>query len=333
MSPRSRVVAVVALVATAAVGATVAGALVQGREAGGEVHGQTETAAARERAEPPALELLLAARSDRDARALRRAERLYEDGKSEKARAIFDRVARRDPDSLEAAIGAAVARWPDGTTERLEELADAWSEKALAHLNLGLALAAEGDAAGARTAWRTAERREPDSPAALRAEDLLHPELPPGRPAFLLETPRAGTAGTSDPAKRLTELERRARRGGARDWLLLGSALERVGRRVSAQGAYDRAVALAPGALAPRVAAAVSRFDKDEPSLAFSRLGPLSRERPRSAIVRFHLGLMLLWLAQVDEARRQLELAREAEPRGFYGRQAARVLDRLEEIE
>src|SRR3712207_8076834 len=47
---------------------------------------------------------------------------------------------------------------------------------------------------------------------------------------------------------------------------------------------------------------------------AFSRLGPLSRRFPRSASVRFHLGVLLLWQGDLDEAERQLELARQAAP-------------------
>ena len=62
------------------------------------------------------------------------------------------------------------------------------------------------------------------------------------------------------------------------------------------------------------MAAAVGLFDKARPAKAFSRLGPLSREFPKAATVRFHLGLLLLWSGQVKEARRQLVLVRTAEP-------------------
>ena len=62
------------------------------------------------------------------------------------------------------------------------------------------------------------------------------------------------------------------------------------------------------------MAAAVGLFDKARPAQAFSRLGPLSRDFPKAATVRFHLGLLLLWSGQVKEARRQLELVRTVEP-------------------
>jgi predicted Zn-dependent protease len=107
--------------------------------------------------------------------------------------------------------------------------------------------------------------------------------------------------------------------------------LQRLGRPLSAQAAFDRAVELDPSDLAAQTAAAVVRFDKDDPSQAFSRLGPLASANPRSAVVRFHLGLMLLWLQQVDEARRQLGTARENSPSSIWGMEAGRLLARLDE--
>ena len=157
--------------------------------------------------------------------------------------------------------------------------------------------------------------------------------LPTRRPRFVFGGRLPRGLARLEPQARLARLERRARSGAARDWLLYGVALESVGRRVSAQAAYDRAVGLAPRAVEPRVAAAVSRFDKDRPAVAFSRLGPLAREHGRAAAVRFHLGLLLLWLPNVDEARRQLGVAEAADPGGFYGRESARLLARLEGVE
>jgi tetratricopeptide (TPR) repeat protein len=332
VSPRTRVTALVAVIAAGAAGVTVAGALIQGGETGGEVHGRTETSAA-ERRERPTLELAMLDRGDREARALRRAERLYETGRAEAARSAFEAVLERNPASIEAEIGAAVAGWPDRTVERLRALVEREPESGVARLNLGLALLAAGDVAGARGEWREAERRDPDSAAALRAEDLLNPDMPPGRPRFVLGGRVPPGLARLAPETRLARLERRARSGGARDWLLYGVALESVGRRVSAQAAYDRAVALAPGDLDPRVAAAVSRFDKDRPSDAFSRLGPLARASDGAPVVRFHLGLLLLWLPDVEEARRQLRRVVAADREGFYGHEAARLLARIGDLE
>jgi tetratricopeptide (TPR) repeat protein len=330
MSPRARVAAIVAAVCVLAVGATVAGALVQGREAGGEVHGQTTTEAVRP--ERPPLELAVLDRDDAEARALRAAERAYERNDTAAALRRFRAVLARDPASVEAAVGVAVAGGPTGTTRRLAGIVDEHPTSAVARLNHGLALLADGDPEAAADEWREAERRDPDSPAALRAEDLLNPRSPPGRPQFFLaDFPR--DVERLPAQRRLAELRARAQGGDARSWLALGSALESAGRRVSAQRAYDRALELDRSSLDARVAAALSRFDKDDPSRAFSRLGPLASANPEAPVVRFHLGLMLLWLPDLEGARRQLELAREEAPRGYYGRQARRILARLQQLE
>lgn len=331
MSPRARVAAIVALIAVAAAGATVGGALVQGREAGGEVHGRTETGS--DRAEPPALELAAVSR-DATARALGRAERVYEEGNAASAAEQFEAILRREPDSVEAAVGAAVAAWPIETRERLEELVERHPDSAVARLNLGLVLFAEGEAEAAREEWREAERRDPDAPAALRAEDLLNADSPPGRPVFVApiqigDTFAAALLSGDDAPYRAARA--RAAAGDPSGWLRIGVGFQQLGKRVSAEEAFDEAVRAAPGSLEARVAAAVARFDKDDPTASFSRLGPLAGRHPRSGLVRFHLGLMLLWLPNVEESRRQLRLARAAG--GFYGRQAARILARLDESE
>jgi tetratricopeptide (TPR) repeat protein len=332
VSPRSRVVAIVSVVAAVAAAAVVGGALIQGGSAGGEVHGQTATTPD-PGPEPPALELALTDRDDAEARALRKAERLYETGDEDEAKGRFDRLLAANPNSIEAAIGAAIAAWPDGTIARLRALVRDAPESARAHLNLGLALVADGKLEDARREWRQAEKVDPDSPAALRADDLLHPEMPPGRPQVVLNAGLPRAIARLSYEEQLPVLERRAEAGRAEDWLLYGSLLERHGRRLSGQRAYERAFALDPENLATQTAVAVIRFDKDDPAAAFSRLGPLAAKHPDAAIVRFHLGLMLLWLPSVAEAREQLRLAVEAAPKGFYAREARRILERLEGVE
>ena len=49
--------------------------------------------------------------------------------------------------------------------------------------------------------------------------------------------------------------------------------------------------------------------------------------------VRVHLGLMLLWMGQVDAAKAQLRQAKAIAPRNPLGREADRFLNRLESIE
>jgi tetratricopeptide (TPR) repeat protein len=277
---------------------------------------------------PPPLDLGLFVRDDPEARALREAETQLEEGEREQAQASFEELLAANPDSVEAAVGAAIAAWPDGTVERLEALVAEQPDSSLVRLHLGLALLASGDTDGARREWREAERREPDSPAAVRADDILNPEFAPGRPPFVapIEAP-PGLEGLT-PEEQLAELERRAAAGGVEEKLAYGIALQRVGRPLSAREAFDAAAAADPDDLPSRVAAALGRFDKDDPSQTFSRLGPLA-SRDENGVVRYHLGLALSWIGQVDEAKRQLGLAVDEDPDGFYGREAQRLLDRL----
>ena len=322
VAPRARVLGIVALAAAALAALAVGGAVIQGRgyETQGEAHRPTE---------PPPLELSVFG-SGEAAQALRAGERAYERGDAAEALARFASAARSRPRSIEAAVGAAIAAWPDGTTERLRDLAAEHPESGLVRLHLGLVLAAEGDDEGAADAWRDAERIDPDSPAALQAESLLHPEMPRGRPYFIPVARRDPTLDRLPVGERLETLRRRARSGGADAWIAYGAALQRVGRPISARVAFDRAAALAPRSVEARAAAAVARFDKDDPSAAFARLGPLARSNGRSPVVRFHLGYVLLWLRRVDEAKRQLALALETGPRTVHGREAKRLLAVLE---
>ena len=327
MSSRTRARVLVGLAAAGAAALVVGVTVLQAEDGGG-----SERAAPRAERRPPPLELGLLVRDDEEARALRDAEELVDEGRREEARRRFAELADENPRSVEAAVGEAIAAWPDGTVEGLESLVAERPDSGVARLHLGFALFASGDAAAAEDAWREAERRDPDTPAALRAEDLLHPQFAPGRPPFVapLEAP-PGLAGFA-PAEQLAELERRAGSGGVEARLAYGMALQRVGRPVSAREAFAAAAAADPESLPARVAAALGRFDKDDPSQAFSRLGPLARE-DRNGVVRYHLGLALSWMAQVEEAIRQLRLARDEDPDGFYGREAERLLERLEDAD
>jgi tetratricopeptide (TPR) repeat protein len=281
---------------------------------------------------PPVLELSVLLGDDAEAQALRTAERAYDSGQAEKARSQFAEILRDHPDSVEAAVGSAIASWPDGTVERLHELEASHPGSALVHLHLGLALYAEGRQDEATAEWQQAAGAEPDSQSAVRAGDLLHPDMAPGLPSFFTTlAPPKSTAG-KPPQEQLDILGAEARQGGADDWILYGTALQRVGKPLSARAAFDRALELEPDSLDAKVAAAVGHFDKDDPSATFSRLGPLARDNPDSALVRFHLGVALLWIRDVKDARAQLEKAAATMPESLYSREAKSLLSRLEGI-
>ncbi len=267
----------------------------------------------------PPLALVTGIREDEEAADLRRATRLYDAGKRQQAAAIFARH-----DSLEAKVGSAFSIWPK-SEDRIEQLGALYPRSSLMQLHVGIARfwAGSGDAAAA---WREARDVEPDTPYAVRADDLLHPEFAPGLPGFIVSFDYRIEGET--PAEQLRLL---ADDGTVRGRLLHGIALQGLGRPVSARRAFAEALELAPNNVDALVADAVGRYDKGNPSAAFSRLGPLSRRFPDAATVRFHLGLLLLWQRDVREATRQLELSRKAEPGSRIAGEAARFLNAIRE--
>jgi predicted Zn-dependent protease len=321
VAPRTRVSLVVAAVAAAGAAAAVGVTLLQTR---GSERGSAQTGVTKPRAGSPPLLLDLGVRVDPEAVALRRASALYDAGRRNAAERLFSRYR-----SVEARIGAAFARWPDGGLDRLKELVAAHPGNSTAELHLGLAELWAGRSADAVAAWRRAASVQPDTPAAGHANDFLHPNFPRGLPPFVPSVGPSRALGRLPPDRELAALARAARAPDAHAKLLFGIALQQLGRPLSAEGQFAAAAALAPGDPEAQVAAAVGRFTKDHPERAFSRLGPLVRVFPHAATVRFHLGVMLLWLGQVKKAEQELRQARALAPRSPIGREANRFLVRL----
>jgi len=318
VSPRRRVALLVALVAVAAIAVVVVAVV----SSDGESATPTTEGAGLRPGRPP-LSLSLGFRDDAEARDLARADTLYEQGKTREAAALFAKY-----DSLEAKVGAALASWPEGSLDRLEQLGKLYPQEAVVQLHLGLARlwANEGDPLAA---WRAAAEAEPDTPYAILAGNVLYPKLPRGLPTFIPSFEAPATVTKLAPGRQLEALRVRAERGGVRDLLLYGVGLQRVGRPVSAARVFDRAAREAPRNAEAQVAAAVGAFDKASPSVAFGRLGPLARRFPHEPSVRFHLGVLLLWTARVDEAERQLRLASRTRPGSAIAREAARYLEAI----
>jgi len=314
VTSRARVYAIVAACAVAAAGLTVGITLATRTPTPKRPAGQAGT---------PPLVLDLGVRTDAEAVALRRAANLYNAGKKAEAARIFAQHG-----SLDAQIGAALAAWPGGFA-RLAALARDHPQSAVAQLHYGLGLYWRGDVQEAKAAWRAARTTQPDTPYALRAEDLLYPGFPRGLPTFVPSFRAPAILDRLSPPEQLAYLERLARTAGERGRLLYGVALQRLGRQVSALREFKAAATLSPRHPEPMVAAAVARFDKADPSRTFSRLGPLARRYPKSQSVRFHLGLCLLWLGNLSQARRELTLARDLGPRTQLGVEAALFLDQL----
>ena len=211
------------------------------------------------------------------------------------------------PGPLSQDVRAAV-----GSVPRLRGLANENPRSSFVRLNLGLALFWKREDSAAVAAWRQAKRLQPDTPSAVRAGDLLHPDSPRGLPQYEPSFTRAGTR-----AQRL---------------IVEGVRRQASGRPVSAERLFARAAELAPTDPDAQVAAAVGLYDKDDPSRAFARLGPLARRFPHAQTVRFHLGLLSIWLGAFAQARKELRLAIAEDPKSSYGREAGLLFKRLENV-
>jgi tetratricopeptide (TPR) repeat protein len=320
MSPRLRVSFLVGAAALAAVGVTVAVTVLTATDV-------PEAAKPAVRPGAPPLLLDLGVRTDPEAKALRSAEALYGRGSRKAAGLVFARYG-----SLEGRVGAALAAWPGGL-QGIEQLASDNKKSGLVQLHLGLALYWVGRGKEAEAAWRRAKTLAPDSLYGIRADDLLHPNLPiPGRPQFVPSFASPPELQRLTPPRQLAFLAARARARDAHAKLLYGVALQRLDRPLSAERQFAAAAALAPNDPEARAAAAVGLFDKDRPSLAFGRLGPLTTTFPLAPTVRFHLALLLLWLDQLEQARKQFRLARAEAPASPLGREAGAFLARLETV-
>jgi tetratricopeptide (TPR) repeat protein len=322
MSARTRVLTIAGLAAALAVAAIVGATLLQSRSAG---NGSSTGAVTKPRAGAPPLLLDLGVRDDAEARALSRAAALYRSGHRQQAGRIFARYH-----SLPAQIGAAFAAWPDGGLDTLKQLVASHPRSALAELHLGWAYYWSGRNADAVRAWGQAVKVEPDSSAAVSASDLIHPSFPvPGLPYIVTTLPPPPGVASLPAAQELLALQRDAARPDANAKVLYGVALWNLRRPVSAEREFRAAAALAPNDPMALTAAAVGAFSKARPVLAFSQLGPLTGRFPRAGVVRFHLGVLLLWTRELAKARKQLQLAVSLDPRSPYAAQAKRLLDAL----
>jgi tetratricopeptide (TPR) repeat protein len=314
MTGRTRVLAIVAAAAVLAVGGTVAIAWLQTR---GETT-QRPGAVTKPRAGVPPLTLEFGVRSDPEAVALSRGETLLRKGKREPALAVFERYH-----SVDAQIATAFARWPANGLDTLKRLVAAHPRSAAAQLHLGWALLWTGRAADAAKQFQRVATAFADTPEAVTAEDVLYPKFAPNLPTLILGVglPSAPTA-----AGQLRILELAARNADVAAKLRYGLALWTLRRRVSAERQFEAAAALDPQNPVAQTASAVALFTKRDPVRAFSRLGPLTAVFPHAAVVRLHLGTLLLWTGQLKKAGDQFRLAVDAEPRSPFAKAARQFL-------
>jgi Flp pilus assembly protein TadD len=281
------------------------------------------------RAGQPPLDLNFGLDTSPEARALSRAQSLYNANHLAQAAAIFSRYH-----SLAAQIGAAYSAWSTNGLATMQQLAAAHPGSSLAQLHLGIADYWAGRNADAVAAWEKTAQIGADSPYGVKAEDLLHPGTKtartlPGLPYLVLDFAAPPGIVKLPPAQQLATLARAAAKPDAKAKLLYGSVLWSLQRPLSAEEQFQAAAKLAPHDPVARTAAAVGLYTKADPVKAFSHLGPLTGVFPRAAVVRFHLGLLLLWSGQRQKAVEQLRLAAADEPSSSYAEDARRLLSRL----
>jgi tetratricopeptide (TPR) repeat protein len=216
-------------------------------------------------------------------------------------------IASGVPTSRAGAVRAAFALPGKRAALALEPVAQAAPKDPVVQFNYGVALFCAGYVDEAAQAFRTAKTVGRDTIYEMRADEVLHPQY---------FTPTDGLY----PVFQQTRPNR---------LLAQGVLLQREGHQHSAERLYLRAARRQPKSDEAQVAAAVGRFDEDNLVASFSRLGPLVKRFPKSQSVRFHLGLLLAWTGQRDEAVRQFRLARALDPSTELGREAAAFLNRL----
>lgn len=203
-----------------------------------------------------------------------------------------------------SAVRAAFTHWPGGTLARLENLVTQYPGNPVVQFNYGIALDCRGYLGDAGQALTAAKRTGRDTQYEIDADQLLHPQFfQEGYPLFA-------------PI-------------GSDSLLIRGSILQRDGHQHSAERLYAKAAKLHPNEIEAQVAAAVGRFDEDNLNASFSRLGPLAKRYPKSQVVRYYLGLELVWIGQAKEAIAQFEQARTLGPHTLIGRETTQLLQRI----
>jgi tetratricopeptide (TPR) repeat protein len=206
-----------------------------------------------------------------------------------------------------AATGVRTAftkKWPQGTIAAFESLATRFPGSPVVQFNYGLVLECRGYLGDAAQALQAAKQSGRDTIYEIDADQLLHPQyFQEGHPIFV-------------PT-------------GKNSLLVRGSVLQREGHQESAEKLYAKAAKQNPDDPEAQVAAAVGRFDEDNLSASFSRLGPLVKRFPKSQVVRYYLGLELVWIGDGTQAIAEFDQAVKLGPKTALGKETARLLARI----
>jgi len=211
------------------------------------------------------------------------------------------------PSKHVAAVRAAFRHPPKEAAQQLEALARTATGDPVVQYNYGSALACAGFVDEAAQAYLAAKKAGRNTFYEMKSDVILHPQyLQPSDGLYPVPELR-----TNDPL------------------LIQGQLLQRQGHQHSAEQLYAKAARLHPNDDQAAVAAAVGLFDESNLVPAFSHLGPLIRRFPRSQSVRFHLGLLLAWTGQRQQAVKEFKDAVALGPTTVLGKQAAAFLSQV----
>ena len=214
-------------------------------------------------------------------------------------------IASKLATPLAPQIRQAYRSWPKGSLDTMLRLGQLHPRDPVVQLYLGIALVWGGYGSDAVAPLQAAKQFGRDTSIEVQADSLLHPQYFPDAPIF--------TPMSDNPL------------------LLRGSKLQLAGHQHSAERLYALAAKRKPTNVEAQVAAAVGRFDKDNLSASFSRLGPLTKRFPKSQLVRYYLGYMLAVTGQGTQAVAQFKKTVALGPSTVLGRSAAAFLAKIRE--
>jgi tetratricopeptide (TPR) repeat protein len=224
------------------------------------------------------------------------------------ATAAFTTARRLGDPSADVALVVAGydPKQPDATVDRLKLMAPT---QPFAAYELGVVQLWAGKVALATSALKAVRDAAPESFYGVKADDLLHPTMQAGYPLFVpAEDPPANATKASLAAAA------KASPNDAVAQLQYGAALQAEGHRTEALAAYRQAVKADPTSIEAQVALAVGGFAKDDPAKAFGTIGPLARDHAGDPSPRFHLGMLLLWIGQGEQATAQFQQVEKEAP-------------------
>lgn len=229
--------------------------------------------------------------------------------------------ARLPAGDVRIAVACTMADYLRDRSAAIADLQKLPQSQAAVVFNLGVAQLWDGQLTQATASLMHTRRLDPYGFYGSIADNLLFAKqelqsYPPYFPPF---------SQPSDPLAKL-RANARAHPADASAWLELAVALERT-NRVQAIAAARRALADDPTGIDPRVALAVLAFDKDMPGTALQTLDSMASDEPTNAEIRFHLGLLLFWTRDFQDAAGQMRQVVASHPQPPY-RQLAVVFER-----